>query len=173
VSQNGPGEGAEGEREPREPVFTGPWPALALALAMLAAYAWQRSDPDQEALYARFGMVADAEPWRLVTALFVHGNWPHVVVNAVMTLAFGAGVSRLFGTRALGAVAFFVFFLLCGAFAGLRGDEGGRRGADRRLGRRVRADGRRLPPARTRGRAAARRLHQHPGGQHGGGLDHR
>ena len=126
MSQNGPGEGGygEGARAPaeggrREPLFNGPWPAVLLAALILALYAWQRRVPDQEGIYLRFGMVRGGHPLRLVSSMFVHGNWAHAVLNALGALAFGAGVSRLFGTRVAGALAFYAFFLVCGALAGL------------------------------------------------------
>jgi membrane associated rhomboid family serine protease len=124
VSQNGPGDGGYGEgARPRagrgEPVFTGPWPAVLLAGLILGLYAWQRRFPDQEGIYLRFGMVRGGEPLRLVTSMFVHGNWAHAVLNALGALAFGAGVSRLFGTRLSGALVFYAFFLVCGALASL------------------------------------------------------
>jgi membrane associated rhomboid family serine protease len=100
-------------------VFTGPWPAVLLAGLILALYFWQRQFADQTAIYQRFGMVRGGEPLRLVTSMFVHGNWAHAVLNALGALAFGAGVSQLFGTRLWGALAFYAFFLVCGAVAGL------------------------------------------------------
>ena len=119
VSQNGSGLSGGGE-EPREPVFTGPWPALSLAVLLMGLYAWQRTAPDQDALFYRYGLIPlQGEEWeRLVTSLFLHGGWAHVILNALGTLAFGAAVSRLFGTRLLGALAFLAFFLVCGAVAG-------------------------------------------------------
>src|SRR5205085_5386991 len=33
----------------------------------------------------------------LITALFVHGNWPHAIFNALFLLAFGTPIARLFG----------------------------------------------------------------------------
>ena len=118
MSQNGSGEFGADPRD--EPAFNAPWPALALTLALLGLYAWQRQQPDQEALYYRYGLIPleGGAPWRLLTALFVHGSWPHVLLNAVGALAFGSAISRLFGGRAAGGLAFFLFYLACGAFAG-------------------------------------------------------
>ena len=120
MSHNGPD--TFDERADREPAFNAPWPALLLTAAFLGLYLLQRRAPDQELLYLRYGLspLAFEEGRRLplVTSLFVHGNWAHVIMNAVGALAFGAGVARLFGTRPTGAAAFFLFFLVCGVLAG-------------------------------------------------------
>ena len=119
MSHNGP----ETEEPPgREPAFDAPWPALLLSLALIGLFVLQLRLPDQEALYLRYGLSPEAvEQGRrlgLLTSLFVHGNWAHVLMNAIGALAFGAGVARLFGARPLGAAAFFLFFLACGVLAG-------------------------------------------------------
>ncbi len=44
-----------------------------------------------------------------VSYIFLHGNWPHVLINSVWLLAFGPVVARRFGTP-----LFLGFFLLCG-----------------------------------------------------------
>ena len=130
MSQNGPGQGhgqgsGEGFGEPwrageREPAVTAPWPALLLTLVLLGLYAWQRTAPDQEALYYAYGLapLQGGDEWRLVSALFVHGGWAHVILNSLGALAFGSGVCRLFGMDVKGSLAFFLFYLLCGVFAG-------------------------------------------------------
>jgi membrane associated rhomboid family serine protease len=119
VSHNGP----ETEAPPRrEPAFTAPWPPVLLSVSLIALFVLQLRAPDQELLYLRYGLSPEAvEQGRrlgLVTSLFVHGNWAHVLMNSVGALAFGAGIARLFGVRPAGAVAFFLFFLACGVLAG-------------------------------------------------------
>ncbi|HEX8569313.1 MAG TPA: rhomboid family intramembrane serine protease [Caulobacteraceae bacterium] len=120
MSHNGP-ETTE-DRPGREPAVTAPWPPLVLGVALIGLFVLQGRAPDQELLYLRYGLSPEAaEQGRrlgFVTSLFVHGNWAHVLMNAIGALAFGAGVARLFGTRILGAAAFFLFFLVCGALAG-------------------------------------------------------
>lgn len=113
-----PGEPAE--RPPSEPMVNAPWPVVVLCLGILALYAVQAKvpflvdafafSPDQ-LLHGRYAT--------LVTSQFLHGGWPHALMNAAFILAFGAPVSRFFGPRLPGAVGFFLFYLLCGVLAAL------------------------------------------------------
>ena len=107
----------------REPMFRAPWPALAMAGLLPALYALQTWLPDGRSATAAFGFspadLAQGRPAGLVTALFVHGGWTHVTLNALAALAFGAPVARRLGAGAGGIVAFFAFYLLCGVVANL------------------------------------------------------
>ena len=120
MSHNGPE--SSDDRPRREPAFNAPWPALLLTLALVGLYVLQVRAPDQEAIYLRYGLsplaVEEGRRLGLLTSLFVHGAWVHVLMNAAGALAFGAAVSRLFGVRAIGAIAFLLFFLVCGVLAG-------------------------------------------------------
>ena len=106
----------------REPVFNAPWPLIALVAAIVGCYAVQSAFTG-DAFVMQYGFTpAGLEQGRvapLVTAIFLHGGWPHAIMNALGALAFGAPVSRLMGTRARGAAAFFLFFLLCGVIGNL------------------------------------------------------
>jgi membrane associated rhomboid family serine protease len=70
-----------------------------------------------------------------LTAVFLHGNLMHALLNAGFILAFGTPVARFLGLGARGAIAFFGFYLLTGvlanlAFAGVHwGSEAGLVGA--------------------------------------------
>ena len=92
----------------------------------------------------------------LVTALFLHGGWAHVLMQH--RLHPGVRHARWRGgwaTGARGAAAFFAFFLVCGVLRqpGLRrAAPARRRAAGRRVGRRLGADGGGLAPDRRRGR---------------------
>ena len=115
---------ASGGRPPAaEPMFRAPWPPLAISVLILGCYLLQTRVAEPVAFIQRFGFSpTDIERGRwggLVTALFVHGNWTHAILNALGALAFGAPVARLFGTRAGGAAAFFGFYLICGAVSSL------------------------------------------------------
>ena len=115
----GPGEGP-GPRPPaHEPAFKAPWPALAMALLLVAVYGLQVATGDPMAAADRFGFrpqgLAQQGGWTgLLTALFVHAGWTHVLLNALAALAFGAPVARRFGVKGAGPAAFLVFFVLCG-----------------------------------------------------------
>lgn len=106
----------------REPVFNAPWPVVALVASLLGLFVVQLLLPP-ELVYPRFGFspagLAAGDYAPLVTALFVHGGWGHVLMNSAGALAFGTPLARFFGTRPAGAGAYFVFFLLCGALSSL------------------------------------------------------
>jgi membrane associated rhomboid family serine protease len=64
-------------------------------------------------------VVLAGHPTGLFTSLFLHGGWAHVLMNAAFCLAFGAPVARLLGTDGRGAGLFLLFFVVCGAVAGV------------------------------------------------------
>lgn len=53
---------------------------------------------------------------RLISALFVHANWLHLIGNLVFLLAFGVTAERLLGARRLIGL-----YLLCGMLANVAG----------------------------------------------------
>jgi membrane associated rhomboid family serine protease len=104
----------------REPAFNLAWPVAVLAVVLVGAHAARIAmgiPPDAFAL-TRSDLSAGAIP-PLFTYIFVHGSWPHVLLNSVFCVAFGAPVARWLGTSARGAAAFFVFFIVCGVVAGV------------------------------------------------------
>ncbi len=107
----------------REPAFNAPWPAVAIAGSILAAYLVQTRAGDPEVIYAKLGFSAAALAagrWSgLVTALYVHGGWAHAGMNALGALAFGAPIARRLGTDAKGALSFFALYFACGVLASL------------------------------------------------------
>ena len=54
----------------------------------------------------------------LVSHIFVHAGWTHLVMNCLFILAFGAPVARFLGPSLAGALSFWLFFLVCGVVAG-------------------------------------------------------
>lgn len=103
----------------REPAFNAPWPVMGLIALLIAAHAlrtWLRLDPEPFALTA--SDLANGRWSGLVTHLFIHASWAHVLMNSVFILAFGAPVARFLRGDARGALAFLVFFLICGVLAG-------------------------------------------------------
>ena len=109
------------ERGPpaNEPMFNVPWPVVALVTSIIAAYAVQSRLPDVTTAQWVFspGALARGGWWTLVTAAFLHGNWTHAIGNALMILAFGTPVARLFGGRPAGAALYFLFYLVSGVIA--------------------------------------------------------
>ena len=73
------------------------WPAQAINLMIRA-----RTDPAalEQVLAMRdlHALSGGPKPWTLVTYAFLHGAWPHVLLNSVWLLAFGPPVARRFGT---------------------------------------------------------------------------
>lgn len=107
----------------REPVFNATaWPALATAAVIVGGYALQGLLPPEE-LLARwaFSSVAleEGRGFTAVTALFLHGNWAHALLNAVTAFAFGTPVARALGVTFRGVAVFVLFYLTCGVFANL------------------------------------------------------
>lgn len=106
----------------RQPIFNAPWPAVLIAVVILAVYGVQSFLPPEQIL-PRWAFSAQAlEQGRyetLVTALFLSGSWPHAFANSAGALAFGTPLARLFGGRFAGASAFFLFCLVCGALGNL------------------------------------------------------
>ena len=106
----------------REPLFNAPWTIVALSLALVALYGLQSLllTDAQEASLALTPAALAAGRWQtLLTSLFLHGSWAHVLMNAVAVIAFGPPTARLFRTDVRGAAVFLAFFLVCGALAGL------------------------------------------------------
>jgi len=106
------------------------WATPALFALLLGVFVWARlaSGSEQRALIVGWGALsgglADPAAWqealrdgralRLVTALFLHADWAHLVGNLVFLLIFG-----LPAERAMGAWRFLLLFLLGGAIANL------------------------------------------------------
>lgn len=55
----------------------------------------------------------------LVTALFIHGSWPHVLMNAAFALAFATPVARRLGEGLWPVAVFAAFYLICGVVGNL------------------------------------------------------
>jgi membrane associated rhomboid family serine protease len=109
-------------RPERERMFNAPWTIVALPALLIALYAIQAATVSeaQEAHWALTSQALVAGRWQvLVTSLFLHGSWPHVLMNSVAILAFGPPAARLMGTDLRGASAFYGFYLTCGVLAAL------------------------------------------------------
>lgn len=103
----------------REPIFNAPWPPVALAVALIGCFLLQEAvGPEVWIDYAfASARLGTNSAWTMITTQFLHGGWPHLLMNAVGALAFGAPVARLFGLGVRGAVVFFLFYMGCGLLA--------------------------------------------------------
>ena len=109
---------SSGEARP-EPAIRAPWPVVLLIALLIGAHAarlWLGIAPETFALTEPD--IAAGRWSGLLTSLFVHVNWAHLLMNSVAVLAFGAPVARFFGTSLRGALVFALFFLVCGVIAG-------------------------------------------------------
>lgn len=109
-------------RPERERLFNAPWTIVALPALLIGLYAVQSfvlSDSQVEHWSLTWAALAAGRWQTLVTALFLHASWAHVLMNSVTILAFGPPAARLLGSDARGAGAFYAFYLTCGVLAGL------------------------------------------------------
>ncbi|MBR5096315.1 MAG: rhomboid family intramembrane serine protease [Treponema sp.] len=51
--------------------------------------------------------------WQLLTYMFMHGSWPHLLGNMIGLLFFGIYIEKQMGSK-----EFLLFYLLCGLFCG-------------------------------------------------------
>jgi membrane associated rhomboid family serine protease len=103
-------------------MFNAPWTIVALPILLIALYAAQSTLMSDAALkpLALTPAALAAGRWQtLLTSLFLHGSWVHVLMNSVAVVAFGPPAARLFGTGLRGSLVFFGFYLVCGVIAGL------------------------------------------------------
>jgi membrane associated rhomboid family serine protease len=105
----------------RERLFNAPWPVVVTVVALLGAFLFELwRGPGLVEAYGFSPAALASGRWPvLITALFLHGGWAHVLVNCGFILAFGAPVARRMGEDVVGALAFFVFFLVCGVLGNL------------------------------------------------------
>jgi membrane associated rhomboid family serine protease len=106
------------------------WVTPLLTASLWAVYLWAstRPEPLERDLMARWGALSgglapadllaswsDGERWlRLVTALFMHADWAHLLGNLVFLLIFGLPAERV-----MGPVRYLLLFLGGGAIANL------------------------------------------------------
>jgi membrane associated rhomboid family serine protease len=94
-------------------------PYVTFGLIGLNAFAWLYelllSREALGELLVRFGVVpADFYPQTLVTSMFLHGSWSHIIGNMWYLWIFGDNVEDR-----LGHARFIAFYLICGAGAAL------------------------------------------------------
>jgi membrane associated rhomboid family serine protease len=106
----------------RERLINAPWPAITLVTILVVCFLLE-SAAGIDSVASRLGFAPrDLERgvWQtLVTSLFLHGGWAHVLGNSAFALAFATPVARRMGLDASGGVVFFIFFLVCGILSNL------------------------------------------------------
>ncbi|MEO8460359.1 MAG: rhomboid family intramembrane serine protease, partial [Dokdonella sp.] len=115
-------------RKPRPP-----WVNLFVVATSVVCFLWLATLPvdNRTALINQWGTVPTTlldttAPWlqiftelraaRLVSALFIHADWLHLIGNLLFLIIFGVP-----SERALGSARFLALFLICGALANLVG----------------------------------------------------
>ncbi|WP_443747957.1 rhomboid family intramembrane serine protease [Asticcacaulis solisilvae] len=112
-------------RPAREPFFTAPPLVVLFPVVLVALYAlqsWAAPDMQMQILdgFALSPTLLRAGYYDLlVTHIFLHGSWLHVLANSAFCLAFAAPLVRAMGRGIGGAASYIVFFLLCGIAGGL------------------------------------------------------
>jgi membrane associated rhomboid family serine protease len=112
----------EEQRPVREPVFNAPWQTVVIVVLIVGGYAVQTLFPADAVISAFAFSPANLAPGRwetLITAIFLHGGWPHALMNGAFALAFSAPVARFFGPKLEGFLLFMAFYLACGVLANL------------------------------------------------------
>jgi len=84
------------------------------AFALIPAEFWTEGVPFASRVVVPDDALPIEERWTLVTYMFVHGNLFHLLGNMLFLWVFGDNVED-----AMGHFRFFLFFIMCGVFAGL------------------------------------------------------
>lgn len=95
-------------------MFNAPLLAVLVAVSMPVLYVFQSGSVDQWINLAFVPTDLEQGRWGgLVSSMLLHGNWPHVLMNAIAALTFGAPVARLLRGPA-GIAAFFTLYIVSG-----------------------------------------------------------
>jgi len=100
-----------------QPSYSPPIVTIGIIVANVLIFLYQISLPDYELndLIAQYGLVPDRFHYSsLLTSMFLHGGWMHVMGNMWFLWIFGDNVEDI-----LGHGKYLVFYLLCGMAAGL------------------------------------------------------
>src|SRR5947209_6474271 len=90
-----------------------------LILANVLAFLYEITQPDVQQFLMQWGEVPryishGERVSTLITSMFLHGGWMHLIGNMVFLYVFGDNVEDAFGH-----LPYLVFYLLCGIAAGL------------------------------------------------------
>jgi membrane associated rhomboid family serine protease len=99
------------------PTYTAPIVTTLLIVACALVFFFELSldDYSRDYFINRYGVVpAHLRPVTLLTSLFIHGGWSHIIGNMLFLWAFGKSLED-----ALGHTKFLGFYLISGAAAGI------------------------------------------------------
>src|SRR5262249_4249173 len=99
------------------PTYTAPivTTLLIIACAFVFLFELTLDDFSRDYFINRYGPVpAPIRPCSLLSSLFLHGGWSHIIGNMLFLWAFGRSLED-----AMGHSKFLAFYLLCGVTAGI------------------------------------------------------
>ena len=99
------------------PVYTPPivTTLLIVACALVFLFELTLDEYSRNYLISVFGVVpAHFRPITLITSLFLHGGWMHIIGNMLFLWAFGKSLED-----AMGHTKFLIFYFACGVAAGI------------------------------------------------------
>jgi membrane associated rhomboid family serine protease len=99
------------------PTYTAPVVTTLLIVACALAFFFELSldEYSRDFFIGRYGLVpAHLRLGTLVTSMFLHGGWSHIIGNMLFLWAFGKSLED-----AMGHSKFLAFYLICGIVAGL------------------------------------------------------
>jgi membrane associated rhomboid family serine protease len=99
------------------PTYTPPIVTTLLIVACTLVFLFELSldDYSRDYFITRYGVVpAHFRPVTLVTSMFLHGGWSHIIGNMLFLWAFGKSLED-----AMGHSKFLAFYMICGVAAGI------------------------------------------------------
>src|SRR3984957_76668 len=99
------------------PTYTAPIVTTLLIVACALVFLFELSldEYSHDYFFCRYGLVpAHMRPIALVTSMFLHGGWTHIIGNMLFLWAFGKSLED-----AMGHSKFLAFYLICGVTAGI------------------------------------------------------
>ena len=99
------------------PTYTAPIVTTLLMIACALVFFFELSldEYSRDYFITEYGLVpAHLRPITLLTSLFLHGGWAHIVGNMLFLWAFGKSLED-----AMGHSKFLAFYLICGVAAGI------------------------------------------------------
>lgn len=99
------------------PTYTAPIVTTLIIIACALVFFFELSldDYSRDYFINSYGVVpAHLRPVTLLTSLFIHGGWAHIIGNMLFLWAFGKSLED-----ALGHTKFLFFYLICGVAAGI------------------------------------------------------